>query len=628
MFTIAPSVIQIDTGELATVQATLGIAHPTGYPLFTILGYVFSLIPLPFSTIFQLNILAAIYCSGAVIVFVYTSKLMLDNIKIIYTEKGKSAGRKSKNVKDKNKNVKRVKVGLKETEKYISSIMGGIILAFSATFWAQSTSVEVYSLHLLLINLVILFLVKAYLNEDDSYKADIKSWLIFSFFLALGFTNHMTTLLILPGVAYLYFDKNKFSKESFKKILIMLVFFFPVLIIIYLYLPFRASQNPLLNWGNPTDLEHLLRHVSGKQYQVWLFASLDAAKKQFAHFIDALPGEFYLNLIVILVGCFYSYFKARKFFIFLLTTFVFTVLYSINYEIHDIDSYFLLAYIALSFFAVFGIVKLIELLRGKEKNILLPVGIVGALILLQIYFNFSKVNQNDVYIFEDYTKAVLNSVPENSIIFSYQWDYFISASYYFRYVEDFRKDVTVVDKELLRRSWYYDQLNNNYPFLFSKMKNDVSKFKEALIPFERSENFNARLLETLYRKIMTDLVVTNINERSFYIAPELVENELKKGELKLPEGYYLVPDLFLFKVVIGNKYVPAKNPDFKIRLPEEKNYYTKMIETFTGSMLARRAIYEMKSGKINRAKIYLNKIRSDFPDYNIPPGLRTLAGQN
>ena len=47
LFTLAPSVVQIDSGELATVQATLGIAHPTGYPLFTMIGYLFSLIPLP-----------------------------------------------------------------------------------------------------------------------------------------------------------------------------------------------------------------------------------------------------------------------------------------------------------------------------------------------------------------------------------------------------------------------------------------------------------------------------------------------------------------------------------------------------------------------------------------------------
>lgn len=63
--TIAPSVIEIDPGELAAVQITLGIAHPTGYPLFTLLGYLFSLLPLPFAKIFQMNLLAAIYCSNA-----------------------------------------------------------------------------------------------------------------------------------------------------------------------------------------------------------------------------------------------------------------------------------------------------------------------------------------------------------------------------------------------------------------------------------------------------------------------------------------------------------------------------------------------------------------------------------
>ena len=38
LFTLAPSVVQIDSGELAALQITLGIAHPTGYPLFTIIA--------------------------------------------------------------------------------------------------------------------------------------------------------------------------------------------------------------------------------------------------------------------------------------------------------------------------------------------------------------------------------------------------------------------------------------------------------------------------------------------------------------------------------------------------------------------------------------------------------------
>lgn len=43
-------------------------------------GFLFSLIPLPFTKIFQLNILAAIYCSIAVGVFVYAIKYCLDHL--------------------------------------------------------------------------------------------------------------------------------------------------------------------------------------------------------------------------------------------------------------------------------------------------------------------------------------------------------------------------------------------------------------------------------------------------------------------------------------------------------------------------------------------------------------------
>ena len=85
LITIAPSVVQIDSGELAAVQATLGIAHPTGYPLFTIIGYIFSLIPLPFTKIYQLNLLAAVFCSAGIGVFVYTAKLLLDNLRKLKT---------------------------------------------------------------------------------------------------------------------------------------------------------------------------------------------------------------------------------------------------------------------------------------------------------------------------------------------------------------------------------------------------------------------------------------------------------------------------------------------------------------------------------------------------------------
>ncbi len=616
--TLAPSVTQIDCGELSAVQATLGIAHPTGYPLFTIIGHLFSLLPFPFSTIFQLNMLVALWCAIGVGVFSFTIKMILDNIdKFIKPNQKKLSEKKQKKKSAKgNQQGQNSNFQLSESTNLFASVFGGLLLAFSKTFWFQSTSVEVYSLHIFLLSFIIYFLLKAYIKsfEDDKFI----NWLVFAFFLAMGFTNHMTTLLILPGVAYLFFSRYGFNQKSFKKIGLMLLIFFPVLILVYSYLPIRASQQPLINWGNPIDLERILRHISGKQYQVWLFTSMDAAKKQLGYFFDILPAELTFGLITAVVGMFYSFKKARKIFLFIFISFLFTVLYSINYDIADIDSYFLLAYVMLAFFSSFAVIFFFEY---ATKNNIGP-GLVNAILIvivvLQIGFNIKDVNQSDTYIFEDYTKSLLNSVPENSIVFSYQWDYFVSASYYFQFVEDYRKDITIIDKELLRRSWYYNQLENHDPNVLKNLKYDINKFLEALKPFERSENFNANLLESLYRKIMTGLVEENADKRSFYIAPELVETEMRRGEFVLPAGYTLVPDLFLFKVVKVTDYVPASDADFTIRYKSSDNHYSNMIKKFVSSMLLRRAYYEMQFGYKEKAKKYLNKIKETFPDFVMP----------
>ena len=617
LFTLAPSVVQIDSGELAAVQATLGIAHPTGYPLFTVLGYIFSLIPLPLTTIFQLNILAAIYCSAAVGVFTYTIKYCLDHLSSFKT---KNAIKKELSKKEKKKSKEQTatekQIDIPDNFKLLTAVFGGLILAFSRTFWFQSTSVEAYSLHLLLITLILLFLLKAYLNSFENDK--LTHWLVFAFFLALGFTNHLTTLMILPGTAYLYFSRYKFKSASFKKLALMILLFFVVLVVVYSYLPLRASQNPILNWGNPVDWERIYRHITGRQYQVWLFTSFDSAGKQFNHFWSILPFEFFVGLLLAVVGLLVSIFKSRKLAWFILITFVFTVLYSINYDIHDIDSYFLLAFVMLSFFAAFGALKILEMKRLQRNLVII---ILTVVIAIQLFFNFIKVNQSGVRTFEDYTKAVLNTAPKNSIIFSYQWDYFISASYYYQFVEDYRKDVTVIDKELLRRSWYSNQINYHDTKVLNGVRNEIDQFLVALQPFERDEKFDSNKLEALYQLIMSKLISTNINQRDYFIAPELVEQEMRRGEFKLPEGYNLVPHLFFYKVVEGNEYVPAPNPDFQIRIASNRNAYIDNIENMVGRMLSHRAYYEVQNGRSDRAKIYLQKILRDLPGFMLHPAL-------
>ncbi len=624
--TLAPTVVKIDSGELATVQSTLGIAHPTGYPLFTIAGYIFSLIPLPFTEIYKLNLLAAIWCATGISIFVYTAKFVLDNINSFVTLKKATQQKSKKKKKSKEITATTSAIIIPENKKYFAALAGGLILAFSRTFWMQSTSVEVYSLHIFLISLIILSLVKGFVEENSSSKLS-KNWILFSVFLALGFTNHMTTLLIIPGTAYLFFNKYGFNKQGFKKIGLILLIFFPVLILIYSYLPILASQNPLVNWGNPVDLEKIIRHITGKQYQVWLFSSTEAAKKQFVYFFNSLPIEFTVNLFIAVIGLIYSFVTGRKFGIFILILFITTVLYSINYDINDIDSYFLLTYISLGFFSVFGIIKLLSFLKIKNSyNI--SAGLIGLFILTHFSITYSKVDESKTYIYEDYTRALLGSVSQNAIVFSYQWDYFLSASYYLQLVEKFRKDVVVIDKELLRRSWYYHQLERNYPGVLDGTKTEIDLFLNALQPFERDETFNSSLLENLYRKIMTNLVSTNINKRDFYIGPELFESEMQKGEFKLPEGYTLVPDHFLFKVVNTKDYVPVSNPDFKIRVPDRKDHYVEnIVNLFICPMLVRRAMYELQFDKVEQARLYIRRIQKDFPDYIISENIMQAVGK-
>ena len=590
-FTLAPSVIQIDSGELASVQKLLGIAHPTGYPLFTMLGYFFLQLPIFSSDIFQANFLAAIYCSISVGLF---SKFLFE---IFLISKVNS---------------------LPETTIKLIIISSSIVLGLSTTFWFQSTSVEVYSLHLVLIISTLFLFVKAFRNDDAKF------WYLFAYFFGISLSNHMTSILIIPAAVYLYFKKNSFNKNSFLFGARLALITAISAMIVYLYLPIRAMQEPILNWGNPIDFERFWRHFTGAQYQVWIFSSLEASKKQLSYFIQNLTNEFFSIIYLPIIFGIVSLFKISKTVLFftLLLTFS-TILYSINYDIVDIDSYFLLTYISFIVFFFFGIIRILEFSKNPTINVILMTIILIIFPALQLTMNHDKVDQSDNFIFEDYTKASLNSLPANSILFSYQWDYLISPSYYFQYVENYRRDVTIVDKELLRRSWYFDQLNNVDNSLLSGLNNEVKSFLDALKPFEQGGNFNPQVLEHYYRLILQKLISEN-QDRDFFIGVELFSNELQNGEFQLPKDYTIVPYLLSLMVTKETDYVSAPLPDFEFRLPKNANKYTDFIVSTVCNMLQNRAMYELRFEKIERAKIYSERILEISPSFLLNKNLLEL----
>lgn len=77
LMTLAPTVYVGDSGELIAASYTLGIPHPPGYPLFTILGKIFiTFIPIG-SIAYRVNLLSAFFASSTVLLlYFFLNKLI------------------------------------------------------------------------------------------------------------------------------------------------------------------------------------------------------------------------------------------------------------------------------------------------------------------------------------------------------------------------------------------------------------------------------------------------------------------------------------------------------------------------------------------------------------------------
>ena len=73
IITLYPGVGFMDSGELAAAAYTFGVPHPTGYPLFLVIGFIATHLPLPGSIIYKLNLLSAIEAAAAVVITYYAS---------------------------------------------------------------------------------------------------------------------------------------------------------------------------------------------------------------------------------------------------------------------------------------------------------------------------------------------------------------------------------------------------------------------------------------------------------------------------------------------------------------------------------------------------------------------------
>ncbi|MEX1140509.1 MAG: DUF2723 domain-containing protein [Bacteroidota bacterium] len=582
--TMNPTVSFIDSGELATVASLLGIAHPTGYPLFAILGRLVLTI-VPFEQISILNGLAVILVACSLGVFYLAAVEILEFF----------GGRKTKGT------------------SLLAALSGSLVLAFSTTVWAQSVSIEVYSLHLILILLFILFFLKGIRTESS--QGGIPHFLVLAaFLLGLAFTNHLTTILVIPASLYLYGATFGMNRESLGRLMRVTPFFL-IGLSVYAYLPIRSAHQPPLDWGHPADMDRLLWHVSGKQYRSWIFSGFESAEKQLMYFANNFSSVFsWVAIAFMVAGLWAVLVRSGRVSWFILLLIAVCVGYSINYDIHDIDSYFLLAYVGAGFLIVFGMHTLLNRLRDVPRRV--AIVMILALPIFEFVSHREFVDESDNFLVRDYTLNTLSSLDSNAVVFTYQWDYLVSASYYFQLVKKIRPDVIIIDKELLRRSWYFIQLKKAAPWLIEKTRPAVDPFLLELYRFEHNRPYNGAIIEARFNAMVNMMIDTAMRAGPVYLGAEI--------EPQFAVDYERIPDGLLLRLRPPGAIKDLKDFDPPFRNSKFRSRLATGLKIQYAKLLTLRAVWLLKTGEGRwAAKKSLQRALEFDPSY--VPALRLLA---
>ncbi len=550
ILTAAPGVTFTDSGELAGVCSTLGIAHPTGYPLFTILGFLWTLLPLPFSDIYSLNLFAGFVTALSVGVFF---NVVYRLIVFVFYYKFRFIKEKSKKRQKRKKVIERSDPGANEIILLIISFTSALLYGFAETIWAQGTSIEVYSLHLLLANLVLWALLKAVMADTPERK---KYFNLTALLLGLSFTNHMTTILLVPALIFIYFKRPGERRDlSSVRIKSFLMLFIPFVIglSVYLYLPIRSANGPEFNWGAVSrGFDKFFYHVTGKQYQVWMFSGENLGAN-LGKFFALIPYQLaWIGLLPFFVGLVKTWRSRKTIFWFLIILIITCIIYSINYSIHDIDTYFITAFIGILIFTALGLYSLAQSLSENRSRLYSLAFLV--LPLLALIMNYGEDNQSDDYLVPEYTRILTTNLDKDALIISSQWDYWCSAFWYKQRVEGYRPDIVLIEKELLRRTWFPYQLRKWYPEVIEKSRAELENYMVNLKRFEAGEKFDTMQIQTDYIRLLRSFIDKNIDNRPIYITAEILQNP---SDSIFTAGYAKIPQGFAIRLMKRPKLIPV-----------------------------------------------------------------------
>ncbi len=432
--TLMPGVAFWDTAEYQTVGPVLGIAHPTGFPSYTLLSWLASVVLQPFgSPAYRLNLFSAILVAGA-------AALLADAV-------GRLTGRQ------------------------LPGVAAGLAFAVCQIAWWTAERAESHALHIFLATalLVLLLAWAQRVHDGQPNAARPLLWACVVYALALG--NHGLTLLLAPGVALMLVAVDPGLLGERRHLAVRCAITIAVVTLaLYAYIPIRASMNPPLDYAHPTSPDRFAYLVFAAQFHGLLgnpFA--DGLGPIVTIFSDQLtPPVLWLalaGLAALAIGRGGSRRLGVPALAMTVPWFLITTLFARGYADGFVDRYYLGPLLVVCIWAGVGVAWAWDIVRTAAAGLIaavgpaslrqraaLPVRLVLVAAAAAILVALPVAHLRDTYDANDashdttaaaWGDAALGAMAQNAVVISW-WSY-STTLWYERYVAGRRPDILIVD---------------------------------------------------------------------------------------------------------------------------------------------------------------------------------------
>lgn len=416
--TVIPTAVDQDSGELAAAAHVLGIAHPTGYPLWVLLGRAFDYLPVGGTSAYRVALLSAVSAAAAGALVAAMAAAL--------------------------------------TSATAPALGAGLAFGLWNPTWSQAVLAEVYGLSALLSALALIALQRW--ERGRSRRA--LYWLA----LAVGFVSmhHRTAMLaVLPALV----AAAALTRPRRARVYAAAAALFIAPFALYLYLPIRAAARPPLNWTNPSTWDRFWDHVLATQYQHFAFShSLEEMLEVSVSLLPEVlaPGAA-LSVLIALVGLPLIGWGWRRWADqqpasawSLLVGAALLCIWVLQWgETSDLKVFLLPLGLVLALCGAVGLARLRERLGGPHGG-LAAAGLAAVLCGALLAANWDRCNLRDMWQHRDRWVAVLSQMERDAIFVS-DFDVPSFATLYLQNVEGLRRDVHLI-RAVRVPDWWYQEL--------------------------------------------------------------------------------------------------------------------------------------------------------------------------